>query len=146
VIKVVRPDEWLPVAGYSLRLRDVREVHGPNYVAQQARVDVVRGGTPSGEVKPIVVLEPEKRRYPVEGNSTTEAAIHTTFLADLYVVLGDPDANGGWVVRAYYNPLVPWIWGGAIVMFFGGLVSLSDRRHRVGAPKRSASSVPAAAA
>ena len=146
VIKVVRPGEWLPVAGYSLRLRDVREVRGPNYVAQQARVDVVRGAAPAGEVKPVVVLEPEKRRYPVEGNSTTEAAIHTTFLADLYVVLGDPGADGGWVVRAYYNPLVPWIWGGALVMFFGGRVSLSDRRHRVGAPKRSASPVPAAAA
>ncbi|HEY7610630.1 MAG TPA: heme lyase CcmF/NrfE family subunit [Alphaproteobacteria bacterium] len=146
VIKVVRPGESIAVAGYSLRLRDVREVRGPNYVAQQARVDVVRGAAPAGEVKPLVVLEPEKRRYPVEGNSTTEAAIHTTWLADLYVVLGDPDEKGGWVVRAYHNPLVPWIWGGAIVMFFGGLVSLSDRRHRVGAPRRSAAPAPAAAA
>jgi cytochrome c-type biogenesis protein CcmF len=104
-----------------------------------ARIDVARNG------RPITQLEPEKRRYPVEGNNTTEAAIYTTWFADLYVVLGDPDGKGGWVIRAYHNPLVPWIWGGAILMFFGGLVSLSDRRHRVGAPRRSAAPAPATA-
>ena len=59
--------------------------------------------------------------------------------ADLYAVVGDPDGNGGWATRIYYNPLVPWIWLGALVMALGGAVSLSDRRHRVGAPKRSQS-------
>ncbi len=49
-----------------------------------------------------------------------------------------------WTVRIYHNPLVPWIWIGAIIMALGGLVSLSDRRHRVGAPARRAV-VPAAA-
>ncbi len=139
VIKVVRAGESIQVASYTLRLSDVREARGPNYVSQLARIDVARGG------QPVAVLEPEKRRYPVEGNNTTEAAIYTTWFADLYVVLGDPDEKGGWVIRAYHNPLVPWIWGGAVLMFVGGLVSLSDRRHRVGAPRRSAAAEPATA-
>ena len=46
--------------------------------------------------------------------------------------------DGAWVVRLYYNPLVPWIWFGAIIMALGGLVSLSDRRFRVGVPMRRA--------
>jgi cytochrome c-type biogenesis protein CcmF len=41
------------------------------------------------------------------------------------------------VLRLYYNPLVPWIWLGAAAMALGGLVSLTDRRHRIGAPRRA---------
>jgi cytochrome c-type biogenesis protein CcmF len=147
LIKVVQPRESVELAGYVLHLRDVREVRGPNYVAQVARIDVYRGKVLEGGPRlPLVtVLEPEKRRYPVEGNNTTEAAIYTTWFADLYVVLGDADGKGGWVIRAYHNPLVPWIWVGCLVMFAGGLVSLSDRRHRVGAPRRSAAPAPATA-
>ncbi len=57
-------------------------------------------------------------------------------MADLYTVVGEPDGAGGWTVRLYHEPLVPWIWAGAIVMVLGGLTSLSDRRLRVGAPQR----------
>jgi cytochrome c-type biogenesis protein CcmF len=42
-----------------------------------------------------------------------------------------------WTVRIYHNPLVPWIWIGAVIMALGGMVSLTDRRHRVGAPARA---------
>src|SRR3546814_5450277 len=67
---------------------------------------------------------------------TTEAAIRTTILADLYVVIGDGDGQGGWTVRVYHEPLVPWIWLGCLLMVAGGLTSLSDRRLRIGAPHR----------
>ena len=60
-------------------------------------------------------------------------------------MIGDPDGKGGYTLRLYYNPLVPWIWLGAAVMAFGGLVSLSDRRHRVGAPSRRARRLAGAA-
>jgi cytochrome c-type biogenesis protein CcmF len=83
------------------------------------------------------VLTPEKRFYPVQAMPTTEAAIHSTGLADLYAVIGDP-AGGGWTVRIYHEPLVPWIWAGALIMVAGGFLSLSDRRLRVGAPARKA--------
>jgi cytochrome c-type biogenesis protein CcmF len=45
--------------------------------------------------------------------------------------------DGAYSVRVYFNPLVRLIWLGALIMFFGGAVSLSDRRLRIGAPKRS---------
>ena len=57
--------------------------------------------------------------------------------------LGDPDGHGGWVLRAYYNPLVPWIWFGALVMAAGGALSLADRRLRIGAPARRSAAVKA---
>jgi cytochrome c-type biogenesis protein CcmF len=50
------------------------------------------------------------------------------------------------VMRLYYNPLVPWIWFGTGIMALGGLVSLSDRRFRIGVPVRRAVEQPAAPA
>jgi cytochrome c-type biogenesis protein CcmF len=54
------------------------------------------------------------------------------------------------VLRIHVNPLAPWIWFGAMIMAFGGGLSLSDRRLRIGAPVRlsrraSAVSMPQAA-
>ena len=65
-------------------------------------------------------MHPEQRFFPLQQQTTTETAIRTNLLADLYVALGDPDGKGGWTVRAYYKPLVPWIWIGAVIMAFGG--------------------------
>ena len=79
-------------------------------------------------------LEPSKRIYDMPPQPTTEAGIHAAWRGDLYVVLGDAQTGGGYAVRIYFNPLVRCIWIGALVMFFGGAVSLSDRRLRVGAP------------
>lgn len=65
-------------------------------------------------------------------------------MRDVYVVLGDPEVNGGWVVRTYIKPLANWIWAGALLMAFGGLLSLSDKRLRVAAgATRTQPTVPA---
>jgi cytochrome c-type biogenesis protein CcmF len=61
-------------------------------------------------------------------------------------VLGDELKDGAYAIRLYFNPLVRLIWLGAVVMFIGGAISLSDRRLRVGAPKRArAKTAPVAA-
>jgi cytochrome c-type biogenesis protein CcmF len=87
-------------------------------------------------------MQPEKRFYPVQRMPITDAAIHTNGLADLYAVITEPTGTeGAWVVRLYHNPLVPWIWFGAIIMALGGLVSLSDRRFRIGVPVRRTAAV-----
>ena len=59
----------------------------------------------------------------------------TRGLSQLYLSLGDPNPDGSIAVRLYHKPLVLLIWLGALVMVFGGALSLSDRRLRVGAPK-----------
>ena len=64
-------------------------------------------------------------------NTMTEAAINTGFTRDLYVSLGEPVSNGAWSVRVYYKPFVDWIWGGCLIMAFGGLLAVTDRRYRL---------------
>ena len=129
-IALLRPGESLSLGGYEFLLEGVSEARGPNYLAQRGRFRVTRDG------ELVALLSPEKRVYPVQNMPTTEAAILSTPLRDLYTVIGDPDGTGAYTVRIYIEPLVPWLWFGAGLMVLGGLVSLSDRRLRVGAPAR----------
>jgi cytochrome c-type biogenesis protein CcmF len=129
-VRMMRPGETVEVGGHTYRFDGVRNVEGSNYEAERGRFVVTRDGWQ------VTVLEPERRIYLVQRRETTEAAIHTTGLADLYAVVGQSDGKGGWTVRIYHQPLVPWIWAGAVLMVVGGVLSLSDRRLRVGAPLR----------
>ena len=132
-ILVMQNGESIVFAGYDVTFLEMRRIQGPNYMAERAFIRVEREG------EEIALLTPEKRFYPVQGMPTTEAAIHTTGMSDIYIALGDAGetegGDSGWVVRLYYEPLVPWLWVGSPVMMLGGLVSLSDRRLRVGAPR-----------
>ncbi len=139
-IRILKPGESATIAGYRYRLDEVAPAPGPNYQVTRARFTVSRGG------KPVAELHPEKRFYPVAETTTTQAAIRLSGIADLYAVIGEPDGKGGWAVRFYYEPLVPLLWIGILVMAAGGAVSLSDRRYRVGAPRAArarARAVPA---
>jgi cytochrome c-type biogenesis protein CcmF len=149
----VRAGDTVDVAGYTFLFKGAVEERGPNYVARRGTFEVSRNG------RPVATLQPAKRFFPVTRQATTEAAIHTLWIADLYAVIADPqeaqpsgaaavfpaDPDAAWAARLYYNPLVPWIWIGAVIMAFGGVVSLTDRRHRVGAPvpARAAAAAPA---
>lgn len=130
MVEVVPVGGEVRLGGYTYRLERVDSVPGPNWRAEQATVTIR-----SGE-RTVATVHPEKRFYPVQAMPTTEAAIHTLWVLDLYVVLGDPDGKGAWTMRIYHEPLVPWLWIGAAIMAAGGLLSLSDRRLRVGAPAR----------
>jgi cytochrome c-type biogenesis protein CcmF len=136
-IESLRPGAGFTHAGYDVRFVSAGVVPGPNYEAQQAVFDVTVKG------RPLTRLVSERRFYPVRDQTTTSAGIRTNLVSNIYVTLGDPDGKGGWVVRFYYHPFVPWIWLGAFTMALGGFVSLADRRLRVGAPVSARAAKPA---
>jgi cytochrome c-type biogenesis protein CcmF len=140
-ILTMKPGETARIAGYELTFKGVAPSNGPNYREVIGVLSVASGG------RPVVELSPSKRQYNAPPQSTSEAGIHVSILGDLYAVLGDEAGDGAYAVRLYFNPLVRFIWIGAIIMFFGGALSLSDRRLRVGAPRRArrrdVSAVPA---
>ncbi|MEM9707497.1 MAG: heme lyase CcmF/NrfE family subunit [Pseudomonadota bacterium] len=138
-IRVARPGETFDVSGYEITLIDVARHEGPNYIATRAEVAIARDGVE------FTRLFPEKRVYPVAAMPTTEAAIQNGVFRDLYLVIGDPQQGGGWALRTFIKPYANWIWAGAIIMALGGVVSLTDRRMRVGgsARDRSARTGPA---
>ena len=139
-IRVAQIGQSFEHNGYSITLTDVRRVQGPNFISSTGFVDVHRDGVL------VAQLEPEKRVYPAAGMPTTEASIDYGFARDIYLALGDPQENGGWALRTYVKPFANWLWGGTIIMAFGGLISLTDRRFRVAAgARKSSTKAPASA-
>jgi cytochrome c-type biogenesis protein CcmF len=128
-IASMKPNDVAQVGGYSLTFEGTTQQQQSNYREQIARFTVRSDG------QPIAVMTPSKRNFTTRASSTTEAALLTRGASQLYISLGDTAANGAVAVRIYYKPMVLLIWFGPVLMAFGGMLSLSDRRLRVGAPK-----------
>ena len=115
-------------------------------------------GVPFYTFRPFASKDEAGSELTVDGTSLVQIrAIRSSFatsaqiyqmpcgsLGDVYVSLGVPTSDGGWVVRAYSKPYVTWIWFGCIIMSIGGLWAASDRRFR--SKKRKDAKTQAAAA
>ena len=128
-IGTLKPNDFAKLAGYELTLKDITQRQGPNYRESIARFHITRGGDEIGE------MVPSKRNFAARQTSTTEAALLSRGASQLYISLGDDTSDGAVAVRMYHKPLVLMIWWGPVLMALGGVLSLSDRRLRVGAPK-----------
>ncbi|MDZ4732818.1 MAG: heme lyase CcmF/NrfE family subunit [Nitrospirota bacterium] len=125
------------IGGYTFQFDGTQQYKGPNYIAARGTFRVSQDG------REVTVMYPEKRRYNVQNQTMTEAAISPGLLRDLYVSLGEPLDDGAWSVRLYHKPFIDWIWGGCLVMAVGGVLAISDRRYRL-AWRRKEVDVPAA--
>ncbi len=116
--------ETVSVAGYDVRFAGIQDITGPNYGGVEATLEVSR----NGEV--VTVLRPQKRVYRVQQNPMTEAAIDMAPGRDLKVAIGDPVGNNAWSMRIQYQPMVRFIWLGALLMALGAGLAASDKRYR----------------
>jgi cytochrome c-type biogenesis protein CcmF len=131
---------------WTVRLDEVRVVEGPNYLAEQGRLTVER--TDRGFGRDVTA---ERRFFPAGGQTTTEVGLDFRGLDDVYVVLGERAATTGgapaqsapaqsapaqsaraWSVRVWWNPWARLIFLGPAIMALGGVLSLMDRRLRLG--------------
>jgi cytochrome c-type biogenesis protein CcmF len=126
------------VGPYQLEIVGLTQEQGPNYKEAIAHMSVRRDG------QIVALISPSKRFFSTRRMATSQAGIVTLNLGQVYVSIADQNANGTLDARLYWKPLVSLIWIGALVMGFGGALSLSDRRLRVGVARR-ATKVPAGA-
>ncbi len=112
------------LAGYRFEMNNYAQVQGPNYVAEEGRVQVSRNQ------RTVAAMQPQKRTYLASRQTMTEAGIEGNLLRDLYVSMGEPVGEGAWAVRLHVKPFVRWIWYGALFMALGGLLAVCDRRYR----------------
>ncbi len=133
----LKPGESYTLQNYTFTFNGTKELEGPNYTAIQSEVTITRDG------KIVSVQHPQKRVYRVQKSPMTEAGLEWTWNRDLFVAMGEDLGGGSWSLRLQYKPLVRFIWLGAIIMAFGGLLAITDRRFlrqrapasdKVGAP------------
>jgi len=122
----MKVDNEAKIKEYNIVFKEINEIKGPNYFAIQGNFFVY-----DKHKNIITKLQPENRFYPVTNSFTSEVSIHTNLLRDLYMVLGEGNLNDGWIVRIYYNPLVIWIWIGALTIFLGGLISMNSNLKKL---------------
>ena len=131
-VVAMKAGEAYDVGPYRLEVMGTTSDIGPNYKEAVAHMTIRRGG----EV--VALLEPSKRFFSTRRMSTSQAGIVTLNFGQIYVSIADQNDNGTIDARLYWKPLVSLIWLGALVMAFGGGLSLSDRRLRVGVARRAA--------
>jgi cytochrome c-type biogenesis protein CcmF len=136
-ISQLAPGQSVEISGYQVTFRDVRTINVDNYESETAVFDVTDRGAP------VTTLAAERRFFPVQQSQTSHSSIHTNFLSNLYISLGESNDGGTWTVRMFHHPGAPLLWIGGLFMALGGFVSLSDRRFRVAIAPRKAVTLPA---
>jgi len=127
----LKKGETLEIGEFTLVHNGIVRHQGPNFVQETLEVSVRQGGVEQ------FVLTPAKRVYTARQSPTTEASIKTMVFSQLYLSVGDTDEEGRTVLRAWWKSQVVLVWLGPILMAFGGMLSIADRRLRVGAPVTS---------
>lgn len=116
--------QHVEVVDYEFVLEKLEHIDGPNYQAEQAVIKVMQDG------KFLREMKPQKRRYLASGNTMTEVALDVGFFRDLYVAMGEPLTETAWAMRVHLKPFVRWIWLGALMMAFGAVLAVADKRYR----------------
>jgi len=109
---------------YDFHFDQVKALNGPNYTGTVGIFTVKK------DDDFVAIMQAEKRLYTVQRMPMTEAAINAGFTRDLYIAMGEVLPDGAWAVRIYYKPFIRWIWLGPLLMAFGGLLMVCDRRYR----------------
>ncbi len=137
-VEVVKVGQSIEVAGVDIAFLSMTDRQGPNYGEEVGLFRISVDG------KVITEIESAKRLYQTPVMATTEAGIYPFWTGDLYITVGDKSkTDEAWTLRIFFNPLAPLIWLGSIIMFIGGTISLTDRRYRIGAPRKKRSKAPA---
>lgn len=122
--------ETVNIGAYDVKFVGSRNVSAFNYSENQYDFALSRNGKPAG------IITAAKRFFPVMSRITTEAGIASKGFSQVYIAPGDV-RNDALAVHIWWKPRVLFIWLGGLAMMLGGFFSLSDRRLRIGAPKRA---------
>lgn len=121
----------LQFGNFTLNLVQATRTEEHNYVVRRATFRISHHG------KRVTELSPELRFYPARDMQTTEAALYSTPLRDIYLVIGDAPASEDGTpnlgVRMYVTPGQQWIWLAFLLIGGGGFLGFAgswrDRRN-----------------
>ena len=128
-VLVMKAGDKIETGGFTLAFDGLQKRNGPNFEEEFGTFQLL-----DKAAKPLAEIISSKRFYQARAMPTTEAGIETRGFNQVYISLGEKDAGGGIVVRIWQKPMVTLIWLGAVLMALAALISLTDRRLRIGAP------------
>jgi cytochrome c-type biogenesis protein CcmF len=111
--------ESVKIGGYTMTLDKIEDLRMPNYSAIRGHISANYGSNEA-----VIKLYPEYRTYDIRGATTSEASLYGTFFYDLYVVAGEKQQDGKLALRAYYVPMISFIWIGFVLIGIAGFISL----------------------
>ena len=120
-IQFQNPNQIISISQFDVKFIGIKNIEGPNYISEMGEFKIYKSG------QFVKSLFPERRFYNSTERVTTEAAIYSTILGDLYIAIGDRNSlekNNSWTTRIWFNPFTIWIWIGVFFLSFGGLISL----------------------
>ncbi len=118
--QTIQKGDQVHVGAFTLTYKDMKFVDGPHYSAMLAEIEVAKNGAV------VETMFPEKRFYKKQQQPTTEVALRSTLLEDLYLVLGSYDDKSGMMTMiVFVNPLVNWLWLGGLVIVLGTVIVMS---------------------
>jgi cytochrome c-type biogenesis protein CcmF len=135
--KTLSHGETIDFAGYTLRFDDLKEF--PKIVNGVQEQDVHRAEISvfqNGEL--IVILYPRSDVYP-DGQPITIPGVRSTLSGDLYVILVNWEGSSANLApfKVYVNPLVNWLWIGAILFLLGIIIAAWPDRDAERVPERA---------
>jgi cytochrome c-type biogenesis protein CcmF len=121
------------IGPYRLVCQSYTQDSNANYDTDYALLDVYKNG------KKLFQLAPEKRFYHASQQPSTIVALHSTALADLYVIyMGKDPGTDKPTIKVFLNPLTVWIWIGVLIVVAGTAFALvpstQPRRREAEAP------------
>jgi cytochrome c-type biogenesis protein CcmF len=119
----------MQMGAYSLRLITADRREENNYIARRVTLRIEHDG------HFVTDLTPELRYYPVRNMQTAQAALYSTPLRDIYVVLGESNysADGKQAslgLRMYVTPGQQLLWAGFLLAGLGGFIGLCSALRR----------------
>jgi cytochrome c-type biogenesis protein CcmF len=122
----LKPGESVTVAGRTLRLKSVWGREETQRSVVGATLEFVENGRVTG------IIEPRMNFYPASQQPVPTPAVRGSLLGDVYVNLQAFRPDGSNVtVKVIYEPLVPWIWAGGLIVVLGAITSILPQRVRV---------------
>ena len=127
--QVVAGDK-ITIGKYDLTFRGLSQYSTATKSVTAATFDVSKNGKPVGR------MVSQKELHKNQESPTTEVAIRSNLIEDLYVILASVSHDDGMAnIKVLINPLVMWIWIGGGVMLAGGLIAFwpepAEARRRV---------------
>jgi cytochrome c-type biogenesis protein CcmF len=118
------PGSQITLAEISVEYQETQWVVGPNYSAEQALLVITDS---DNNHNAQYQLTPQRRHYPVRVMNMSEPAIKSLWNKDIYITLGEKLDTTDYAVRIQKRAFTNWIWVGAILMMFGGILALFNR-------------------